>query len=222
MKRYDIINASLQKAEDFGIIKKNPCKAVERPTFKCEKRRQFELTEQVEILNALSDNYSKVFYFLCCTGLRIGEFLALTPNDVNFTQHFILINKSMTARDGVLTATKTDAGVRKVYFNEKLFEVFDVNKLGTYTYNAIKKAFKKVFQTLGIKGVSVTHSCRHTYASMMYAVNVSDKVIQRQMGHASLTTTMDVYTDILLNGESPILDYIRLLKSTLICTLICD
>jgi integrase len=174
------------------------------------------------LLNALSENYSKVFYFLCCTGLRIGEFLALTPNDVNFTQHFILINKSMTARDGILTATKTDAGVRKVYFNDKLFQVFDVQALGTYTYNAIKKAFKKVFKQLGLEDISVTHSCRHTYASMMYAVNVSDKVIQRQMGHASMSTTMDIYTDILLNGESPILDYIRLLKSTLISTLISD
>jgi integrase len=50
----------------------------------------------------------------------------------------------------------------------------------------------------------------------------TDKVIQNQMGHASMSTTMDIYTDILLNGKSPILDYIRALKSTLISTLVSD
>jgi integrase len=222
VKRYDIVNNSLQKAEDFELIKKNPCKAIQRPTYVKEKRRPFELAEQVAILNALSERYSKAYFFLCCTGLRIGEFLALTPADVDFKQHYILVNKSRNIQSGVLGETKTANSVRKVYFNDKLFEVFDVQELGTYTYNAIKKAFQKVFKRLDLKDISVTHSCRHTYASMMYAVNISDKVIQRQMGHASLSTTMDVYTDILLNGESPILDYIRALKSTLVSTLVCD
>ena len=220
VKIYDIINGSLQKAEDFGIIKHNPCRALERPTYKKQSRRAFELAEQTAILNALDTRYSSVFFFLCCTGLRIGEFLALRPGDVDFERHYIRIDSSLSLKSGNDKETKTAAGVRNVYFSDELFETFEMDALGTFTYNGIKKAFTKIYKKLGINGVSVTHSCRHTFASMLYAVRVSDKIIQRQLGHASVSTTLDIYTDILLKGTSPIYDYILKLKSTLISTLI--
>lgn len=222
-KRYDVLNGSLQAAEDYGIIRRNPCRAVERPKYNEENRRAFELSEQAEILAALNERYSKLFFFLCCTGLRIGEFLALHPDDVDFRRHCIQVNKSLSLKTGKLTEeTKTAAGERNVYFADELFKAFDLAALGSYTYNGIKKAFNKVYKHLKIEGVSVTHSCRHTFASLLYAVHVPDKVIQLQMGHASVKTTMDTYTDILLQGSSPILNYIRLLKSTLKSTLIFD
>lgn len=220
VKQYDIINGSLQKAEDFGIIKRNPCKIVEKPTYKKQKRRAFELEEQTAILSALNERYSKVFYFLCCTGLRIGEFLALQPSDFDFERHFFKVDSTISLKSGKDKETKTDAGVRKVYFADELFEVFEMDALGTFTYNGIKKAFKKVYQKLGIEGVSVTHSCRHTFSSMLYAVGISDKVIQKLCGHADVATTMETYTDILMKGESPVLDYVRKLKSTLKNTLL--
>ena len=222
VKNYDIINGSLQKAENFGIIKHNPCKAIERPTYSKQKRRAFELEEQTAILAALNERYSKVFYFLCCTGLRIGEFLALRPGDFDYDRHIIRVDSAMSLRSGKDKETKTEAGIRKVYFADELLNVFDVDALGTFTYNGIKKAFDKVYNKLGIEGVSVTHSCRHTFSSLLYAVKVSDKIIQLQMGHADLKTTMETYTDILMKGESPILDYIRKLKSTLNSTLLSE
>lgn len=212
----------MQKAEDFGIIKHNPCRAIERPTYEKQKRRAFELAEQTEILAKLGERYAKVFYFLCCTGLRIGEFLALERCDVDFERHYIRVDSSRSLKTGEEGKTKTAAGVRKVYFADDLFEVFGVDALGTFTYNGVKKAFRKAFTALKLEGISVTHSCRHTFASMLYAVKVSDKIIQLQMGHAAVSTTMDVYTDILLQGESPIYGYIRKLKSTLNGTLLSE
>jgi integrase len=43
-----------------------------------------------------------------------------------------------------------------------------------------------------VKGVGF-HALRHTYASLLIARNVSPKVIQTRMGHASITETMDTY-----------------------------
>lgn len=215
VKKYDIVNGSLQKAEDFGIIKRNPCKAVDKPTYKKQKRRAFELAEQCDVLAELKERYAAVFFFLCATGLRIGEFLALHPENVNFERHFISVEASINLKTGARVETKTAAGVRKVYFADGLFEFFDVGTLGTYTYNGIKKAFNKVFKRLHVEGVSVTHSCRHTFASMLYGVGISDKIIQALCGHADVATTVDIYTDILMTGESPVLDYVRKLKSML-------
>lgn len=217
VKIYDIINGSLQRAEDFGIIKRNPCRAIERPTYEEEKRRAYELAEQTAFLNA---RYASVFYFLCCTGLRIGEFLALRPDDVDEARHVIRVDENRSLKTGKDGKTKTTAGTRKVYYAEALFEVFDVQTLGTFTYYGIKKAFNKVIKKLKLEGVSVTHSCRHTCASLLYAAGVPLKVMQKQLGHASISTTLDTYTDILMQGTSPIYDYILKLKSTLNCTLI--
>lgn len=157
---------------------------------------------------------------LCCTGLRIGEFLALTADDFDMERHVIYVKSSKNSKSGNVNKPKTAAGVRKVYFNEDLLVGFDISTLGTYTYNAIKKAFKKALKQLNLTDISVTHSCRHTFASLLFAVGVNGKIIQRLMGHASITTTLDTYTDILMKGTSPIYEYISKLKSTLISTLI--
>ena len=214
-KLYGVLKDCLQRAEDFEIIKKNPLKVISKPKYRKQERRPFELKEQTAILNALPDRYKAVFFFLCSTGLRIGEFLALTPQSVDFNRKCIKVDESQDIETHENGDTKTAAGVRKVYFANELFEKFDVNTLGTYTYNAIKKAFTKVYNALNIDGISATHSCRHTYASMLYAVGVSDKVIQKQCGHADLSTTMNIYTDILTCGDSPIYEYISKLKEVL-------
>lgn len=220
VKIFDILNGSLQKAEDVGIIARNPCRALERPTYDKERRRAYELSEQSAMLETLGAKYGAVFFFLCCTGLRVGEFLALSPNDIDFGRHTINVRASVSLKTGHIGKTKTAAAVRKVYFVDDLFKVFDVNTLGGYSYNGIKKAFSKAISKLGFDGISATHSCRHTYASLLAGVGVPGKVIQNQLGHASITTTFDVYTDILAAGESSIYKYIESLKSTLICTLV--
>ena len=220
VKTFDVINGSLQKAEDFGIIRRNPCRAIERPKYEQQNKRPYELSEQNAIMRSLNARYSAVFYFLCCTGLRIGEFLALTADDFDMDRHVIYVKSSKNSKSGNVNKPKTAAGVRKVYFNEDLLAGFDISTLGTYTYNAIKKAFKKALKQLNLTDISVTHSCRHTFASLLFAVGVNGKIIQRLMGHASITTTLDTYTDILMKGTSPIYEYISKLKSTLISTLI--
>ena len=214
-KLYGVLKDSLQRAEDFGIIKKNPCKVIAKPKYKQKKRRPFELEEQNAILNALPNRYKAVFFFLCATGLRIGEFLALTPQKVDFVRECIHITEDLDLETREKDETKTQSSVRKVYFAKELFESFDVQSLGGFTYNGIKKAFTKAYTALNVQGVSATHSCRHTFASLLYAAGVSDKVIQAQCGHSDITTTLKIYTDILTCGDSPIYKYILHLKKVL-------
>ena len=212
VKLYDIINGSLQKAEDFGIIKRNPCKAIDRPTHRTAEKRSFELHEQTEILAALEGKHKRAFFFLCATGLRIGEFLALDKNCIDFKNGCINVSASMNIKSGETVSPKTKNSVRQIYFAPKLFDIFNIEELGTFTYSGIKKAFLKAYKKLGLTGISLTHSCRHTYASMMCAAGIPVKIVQMQLGHAAFSTTMDIYTSVLMNGSSPIYDYIIELK----------
>lgn len=211
VKIYDVLNGSLQKAEDFGVLKRNPCRAIDRPTYKKSTRRAFELHEQVEIMSALAEPYRSTFFFLCCTGLRIGEFLALTEESIDKRLHVIKVRSSESASTGNVGDVKTANSVRNVVFLPTL----PLDCIGKTTYKTIKTAFLPVFRELGLEDVSITHSCRHTYASMLHALGVRDKVIQMQCGHASITTTLDVYANVLMQGESPILDYFKSLKAEL-------
>ncbi|MDD4113864.1 MAG: tyrosine-type recombinase/integrase, partial [Herbinix sp.] len=38
------------------------------------------------------------------------------------------------------------------------------------------------------------HQLRHSYASIMVNLGVNPKIIQENLGHADLTTTLNVYT----------------------------
>ncbi len=41
------------------------------------------------------------------------------------------------------------------------------------------------------------HALRHTFASILLAAGHNAKYIQKQMGHASITTTMDLYAHLM-------------------------
>ena len=123
--------------------------------------------------------------------------------------------EKVICRAASISSAVSAAGERKVYFADSLLNRFEIETLGSYTYEGIKKAFRKAYVALGIEGVSITHSCRHTYASLLYAVGVPEKVMQLQCGHADYLTTLSIYTDVLTHGDSPIYNYILELKEVL-------
>ena len=212
-KLYLLVNACLKKAVILKKIATNPCEAVELPKFKKQKRRPFEYAEQQEILANANEKIRQVFFFLCVTGLRIGEFLALTKEDFYFENNFFFVNKAIVR--GELTDTKTESSCRKVFFTDKLFDHFDLNLLGSFTYYALKNAVRKLFERLNIKNVSL-HSTRHTFATVCHSFGMNDKVLQSLMGHSTLAMTQDVYTHLLKKGTSEIACYLQEF-----CTKIC-
>lgn len=56
--------------------------------------------------------------------------------------------------------------------------------------------FKKALKAAGLREIT-WHSLRHTYAALMIALGENIKFIQHQMGHSSITTTLDRYGHLL-------------------------
>ncbi len=211
-KLFLFLSACLKKAVVLKKLQSNPCDAVELPKYKKKKRRPFEYEEQNKILSA-EEKIAQVFFFLCVTGLRMGEFLALTKEDFYFEQNVFRVDKAIA--QGVKGETKTEAGNRNVFFLEELFEHFDINLLGTFTYHGLRSSLARILKKHNISGVS-WHCTRHTYATVCHSFGMNDKVLQEQLGHSTLAMTQDVYTHLLKKGTSKIRDYLDKL-----CTHIC-
>ncbi|MCS7240557.1 MAG: site-specific integrase [Candidatus Bipolaricaulota bacterium] len=68
---------------------------------------------------------------------------------------------------------------------------------GPLTRQALWLIFKRYARLAGLPAHLTIHSCRHTYASLLYrASRYNLRLVQKQLGHASIRTTQ-VYADVL-------------------------
>lgn len=63
--------------------------------------------------------------------------------------------------------------------------------------NLAKRRFLPALNRAGIDKIRF-HDLRHTYASLLLANGAPMKYVQHQLGHSSITMTMDLYTHLLL------------------------
>ena len=61
--------------------------------------------------------------------------------------------------------------------------------------DTITHAFKKLVMSIGIDDVWF-HDLRHTHATVMLIKGVHPKVVQERLGHAKMSTTMDLYSHV--------------------------
>ena len=212
-KIYVLLSACLEKAVILRRIEFNPCKVVELPKYKAKKRRPFTYEEQNMILRDLPSEVAQVFFFMCVTGLRAGEFLALRKTDFYFEEHFFKVDAAIAA--GVKGDPKTEASNRIVYYTDELFDYFDLNILGKYkTYEGLRSAFSRMLSKYGIRGISL-HCTRHTFATICHSLGMNDKTLQTLLGHSTLAMTQDIYTHLLRKGDSPVRNYLEKLCTTI-------
>ena len=213
-KVFDVINGSMRRAIDNRLVQYNPCAPLIRPTHKVHKRDCFNIAAQNAMLESLAPKYKAAFFFLCCTGLRVAEFLALRyPED--FEDDRIRVCKEVDTRNGNVIIDDTKTGrERFVPYAQCLIdqtrEWADGNLIfGELTYYGIKKAFNNAIKENSLKNV-VVHSTRHTFATACYYAKIPIKQIQTALGHATLAMTTDVYTHCSMGkGDSPIMTYLR-------------
>ncbi|EPH86943.1 site-specific recombinase, phage integrase family [Enterococcus faecalis 06-MB-DW-09] len=163
------------------------------------------------------------FHLLAFTGIRKGEALALTWQDINFNERLLTINKTVARGDNKLyiSTTKTIAGNRIIsldqntlnilkdwrsiqrkemkYFNinvlslEQLVFPNDKNELNNPTNT--KRWLNPILEKYKLKYVS-THGFRHTHASLLAESGADLKEIQARLGHADIQTTANIYTHV--------------------------
>ena len=59
----------------------------------------------------------------------------------------------------------------------------------------VSHAWTKLVKRTGLEGIRL-HDARHSHASLMLKQGVHPKVVQERLGHATISTTLDLYSHI--------------------------
>jgi integrase len=64
-----------------------------------------------------------------------------------------------------------------------------------YQPDSISHVWLKIARQTGLKGIRL-HDARHTHASLMLKNGTHPKIVQERLGHASIKTTLDIYSHV--------------------------
>jgi site-specific recombinase XerD len=140
------------------------------------------------------------------TGMRVSEIVDLRCGDINCRYgesevyvrsgkgskpRTIQIQESLKTHIRQFIAWKREIG-ESVGENDFIF----IGQRGPWSRQAVQLLVKKYLKQLGLyeKGKSV-HALRHSYATELYKNSSDLRAVQKQLGHASITTTQ-VYADV--------------------------
>ncbi|MCH5316306.1 MAG: site-specific integrase [Eubacterium sp.] len=183
------LNNVFKRAIALGVLKVNPCSAIEKMQHTQEQGTAFSFEEQREFFDNLtrSDSLTYMekcyFFFVYLTGTRKKEALSVTAEDVDFK------NKVLSIR-----GTKTEGSNRQIPLTptvEKMLLSLQTKKGAYFPINEhrVEKLYNKV------RNRHKLHDLRHTYGTIQICVEKVDvKTVSLVMGHSTVNTTLAIYT----------------------------
>ena len=116
-----------------GWIKENPCtNAIKPRKNRSVKKKPLEIDQIKDILNKTNEytTYNAIIQFQLFTGMRIGETLALTWDDIDFKKREIDINKTVNyiKDDFIIGPPKTENSYRTLGMNNAIYNLLKLTK----------------------------------------------------------------------------------------------
>ena len=178
-----VMKTLFREAEDQGLIEFPPTLKVKAPT-KIVRDRKFLTYEDLDKLDF--GKYNKQIRFMACHGVRWGEAVALTFDDLRNNR--VYINKSVHG------SVKSQSGVRSVP---------QVSEFALFP-----KTPRPLRRVLDPHEITI-HSLRHTYAYFLKSNGVHVTTAQKLLGHSDPRVTMSVYTRVLDDEIDSVGDILR-------------
>lgn len=182
------------------------------PCSKPGKPGRFFTAEQMRSILALAlEPWRTIFALAAMTGLRPGEVLGLSIDDLDFEQGLIFVRRS--AWYSHLISPKSNRSVATVPMPGPLAEVltnylaswrpnekrllFSNRRGNPYSENkVVQKRLWPILDTLSIPRCGM-HAFRHGCGSLMHSSGASLKVAQAQLRHADASTTSRYYLHVI-------------------------
>lgn len=200
---WQALHAALDIAVDTGRLSTNPAAGVRLPRSRPREGRFFtddqvrDLIEHASGRERRGSTAGVAIELLALTGMRIGEAVALDVADLDVDRRRIRVKDSKThrARDVAVPASVVASLV--AHLGDRRLGPLLVSSRGKrWTYWGLRQAWGRACDRVGLTDAR-PHDLRHTAVSAMINAGADIKVIQRQVGHATPTMTLQVYGHLL-------------------------
>lgn len=153
--------------------------------------------EEVEqILKAVvNEKHRLMMSLLYGSGLRVGELVALNIGDIDLGYGRLHVHLGKGAKDRyVVLPLSLKPGLEFVMGDREGTEPLFVTRNGDrYVIRSLQAIYEKARAKVGLKKRTSCHTLRHSFATHLLERGTDVRVIQGQLGHSNLKTTM-MYT----------------------------
>lgn len=221
-----VLQNSLKTAHILGLTSEYVADKIKRPKIVEKQVECFTLTEQKQIEQYITESKKpKLKGIILClyTGLRIGELLALTWDDVDFVKSRLSVTK--TCHDGkadgqhciIVDTPKTETSRRYIPLPKPLLAILqDLRKQSDGVYVITDKgspvfvrSYQRTFELL-LKRLNIPHkgfhALRHTFATRAIECGMDVKSLSEILGHKNATITLNRYAHSLWEHKSEMMN----------------
>jgi integrase len=232
LHHHRFISSVLNKAVKWNVIMVNPVQRAEVPKARHRKPESYDDNQVIQMLEFLQIEplkHRSAVYIAVYGGLRLGEVVGLRWDDIDFEKKTVSISKerqylpeygiyekcpktdesirSFTLSDGALTVLaeykqEQEAAKQKLgnIWQETGFIFVQWNGLPEFP-STPSQWFRKWMKRTNLPKISF-HKLRHSCASILIANHVDIASVSNQLGHAQLSTTLNMYTHPLKSKET--------------------
>lgn len=219
-KVYGVLGKAFKLAVyPYGYLKQNTMEHVSLRHYRYDNKENIRVIDKDTFQNVANYYKQEDHYFYIPimiafhTGMRRGEILALSWEDINFEDKSISIKHSITFKKGgiwELTSPKTHSSIRKIAIGNTLLDMLKQHrdKMSLLhpdkNFVCIKPSTGKLITIYNLKNVNRRtreifgigfnmHDLRHTHATMLLEGGVPLKLVSERLGHANIYITADIY-----------------------------
>ena len=188
---------------------------------KKDSEKYFSQSELTDFLNWVKTNFAErdyaIFRLLSYSGMRRGEAYALNWSDIDFTSNQLTIDKSVmrVRSEFTISSPKNNFSIREITLDNETVKILKHWKLSQkkelfkhgITPHTDSKQLMFTNRTNGFltaawlnnvmdkypKKRLTPHGLRHTHATLLLNDGVPVNDVQRRLGHADATMTLNVY-----------------------------
>lgn len=210
---HDVLSAILRTAMKWGHLRENPTRGVDLPTLKTVRPKWVLSPAQAsDLLNRLSLFPKTIVGVALMTGIRRGELFALRWKC--FDERTRTLGVSEAVYEGIFGSPKTEAGNRRIPLSDFAAEILlhwraRAKKTGEDDLIFCTRSGKPISPNNVLRrwvfpacdALTLPHATwltfRRTYCSWAHDKGVPEKIVAELMGHSNVSTTLNIYTQVL-------------------------
>jgi integrase len=216
--RFVNVRSVFRAAMRDKLLAVDPTEGVRLPRVrKREAAMSIPSPEQVRALLEVADERFVAFVAVCAfAGLRLGEAAALQAGDVDFLRRQLHVRRQVQRAGGGKVEIRLPkyGSERTVPIPDELLTILsghvELGHRGEWLFsggeavpphqNTVGHRWRTTLAAAGVEGFRL-HDLRHFYASGLIAAGCDVVTVQRALGHAKPTTTLETYSHLWPSAE---------------------